>query len=222
MKILICEDELIIAEYLKEICLEAGHQVLGVASSKAAAMIAMELQRPTLVLMDINLEGEWEGIRLAKTLRSDYDTPCIFITAYDDLETINRAVEAQPLAYLVKPVDRGTLTANLRIAYAKLMANKQPTQPLVVSMGKEQVTIELDKLLYVEAFANYMELHFHDGLKTILRTTLSHLSTQLPEQFIRIHKSYIVNRQYLTRITHVRAMVSDKVLPVGRAYYQNL
>lgn len=222
MNILICEDELIIAEYLKEICSDAGHKVVSVAPTQAAALIAVELYRPTIALMDINLEKEWEGIKLAMTFRDQYHVPSIFITAYDDMDTIKQAVEAQPLAYLVKPVDRGTLTANLRIAAAKLKSSQQPTLPLTMVIGKEKVTLELDSLLYVEAFANYMELHFKDGQKTILRTTLSQLAEQLPEQFIRIHKSYIVNRKYITRINHLRAMIEDKALPVGRAYYQKI
>lgn len=222
MKTLICEDELITAEYLKEICESEGYPVVGVVSTLAEAQRAIEAVRPSLILLDINLEGRSEGIVIANQLKSQFGIPFIFITAFTDIDTINRAVGTEPLAYLVKPVDQATLIANLRLAAIKLKKLKSAPAILDIVIGKEATSIDLDRLAYVEAFANYMELVYEDGKKQILRTTMTHLENELPDGFLRIHKSFLINKRHLNGINNQRVIVGNTVLPVGRAFSKNL
>src|SRR5262249_55529022 len=96
MKILICEDELIIAEFLKETCEELGFTVCGIAGNKSDAIQKMVYHKPELVLLDINMEERYSGIELATYINDTLKIPFIFVTAFSDLETISKAINTNP------------------------------------------------------------------------------------------------------------------------------
>jgi two-component system, LytTR family, response regulator LytT len=222
MKVLICEDELIIAEDLKETCDAAGYTVTGIAETLAMAMAALAQDRPDVILLDINLDGHFEGLTIAQDLRKRFEIPFLFITAYTDADTISRAIATQPLAYLVKPVDPVTLVANLKLAAFKLQPQVLPPKPALLQLGKDAESVAVDQVHYVQAFANYMEMVFADGKKTIVRATMTQLEEAMPDSFVRIHKSYLVQRKFLNGISASKVIVGAQVIPVGRAYLKNI
>ncbi len=222
MKVLICEDELIIAEDLKETCEEAGYAVTGIAETFEMAMAAVEQDRPDVILLDINLNGHFEGLTIAQDLRVRFQIPFLFITAYTDAETISRAIATQPLAYLVKPVDPVTLVANLKLAAYKLQSPRPAASPVLLQIGKDAESIAVDQVHYVQAFSNYMEMVFADGKKSVVRATMTQLEEAMPEFFVRIHKSYLVQRKFLNGISASKVIVGAQVIPVGRAYLKNI
>jgi len=109
MKILIVDDELMLAMDLHSAVSRAGHDVIGFAPTPDAALTMAAGIRPTLALVDINLLGHTEGIDLAETLQSRYGTDIIFITGYTDEAVMARARAVGPLAILHKPVDQSAL-----------------------------------------------------------------------------------------------------------------
>lgn len=103
VRILIVEDEALIASYIEEVLAEAGFEVAGIASSGTEALSLAAEHQPTLALVDIRLTGPIDGIELACLLRQHSDTPAIFLSGFVDTETTKRAEAARPLGFLAKP-----------------------------------------------------------------------------------------------------------------------
>jgi DNA-binding NarL/FixJ family response regulator len=115
-RILIVEDELIVAMDLKQILEQYGLEVVGIAESAYIALqIALET-RPDLALMDINLAGKMNGIETARQLRQTYGVSSIFLTAYCDDKTLASVTEEMPYGYLIKPFSSRELKVALQIA----------------------------------------------------------------------------------------------------------
>lgn len=115
-KILIVEDEPIVALDLHQEILQMGCEVVGVAESADEALLAVSACRPDLALMDIRIVGSMDGIQTARLLSSLYGTPSVFLTSYSDETTIARAARAMPYGYLTKPFQSGELKATLQVA----------------------------------------------------------------------------------------------------------
>ena len=117
--VMIVEDERIVAEELKRTLETMGYAVTGVASSSERA-IALAVERsPDLVLMDIRIEGRQDGIDTANALRRRLQVPVIYLTAFADLDTIQRARKTEPYGYLVKPFSNQQLQGAIEMAVYK-------------------------------------------------------------------------------------------------------
>ena len=112
-RVMIVEDEAITAMATGAMLKRLGHKVLAAVGSGQEAINAFRRQRPDLVLMDIRLDGDLDGIETAKLLRRDSDVPVVFVSAFVDDGTRNRAAEAQPFDFLPKPLDEFDLQALL-------------------------------------------------------------------------------------------------------------
>jgi two-component system cell cycle sensor histidine kinase/response regulator CckA len=115
-RILLVEDEAIIALDLKQRLEGLGYEVTGIASSGAQAMALAETTAPTLVFMDITIQGPIDGIETATQLSRRRDVPIVFLTAHTDSGTIQRAKAAKPYGYLVKPFDERELATTIEMA----------------------------------------------------------------------------------------------------------
>jgi signal transduction histidine kinase len=115
-RILIVEDERIVARDLESALAELGYSVpASVATGEDAIARARDL-RPDLVLMDIRLPGAVDGVQAASSVSRDYDIPVIYLTAHSDDETLRRAMQTEPLGYLVKPFSPPQLRCAIEIA----------------------------------------------------------------------------------------------------------
>ncbi len=115
-KILILEDEVLTAHYLKENLARFGYEVAGVYPAAEAALEAAERNRPDLLLADIKLQGKMNGIEVAAHVRRQWGIPTIFLTAYADSETLKQAQETEPYGYLVKPFSAEELHTTIQVA----------------------------------------------------------------------------------------------------------
>jgi len=115
-KLLIVDDEIVIAMDLEERLSEIGYQVVGTASSGREAVSLSHELAPDLVLMDIVMPGEMDGIAAAERIRDETDIPFIFTTAYADRELIDRAKSVLPLGYIIKPFCNAQITAAVEVA----------------------------------------------------------------------------------------------------------
>jgi CheY-like chemotaxis protein len=102
-KILIVEDELIPAANIARHLKKKGYTVMTLMKSGQAALELMAQEPPDLVLMDIHLQGEMDGIETVQAMMKHYKIPVIYLTAYSDQTTLERAQKTQPYGYLVKP-----------------------------------------------------------------------------------------------------------------------
>jgi PAS domain S-box-containing protein len=118
-KLLIVEDEPIVALDLKQEVEQLGCEVIGVAESADEALVAAGVHRPDLALMDVRIVGSVDGIQTAGLLRAAYRVPVVFLTSYSDETTIARAAREMPYGYLTKPFQSGELKATLQVALHK-------------------------------------------------------------------------------------------------------
>jgi len=115
-KILIVEDESIIAEDLADSLIALGYRVTGIAYSGEDALQLAAEERPDLVLMDVNLQGEIDGITTGDQMRSRFQIPVIYLTAYADENTLRRVNSTKPFGYIVKPFEEKTLHTTIQLA----------------------------------------------------------------------------------------------------------
>ncbi len=118
-RIMVVEDEGIVAIDIKNTLERLGYEVSCLASSCQEAIEGAEASRPDLVLMDIRLDGDVDGIETAAMIRSRFDVPVIYLTAYADDDTLERAKSTQPFGYLLKPMNERELQTSIEIALYK-------------------------------------------------------------------------------------------------------
>src|SRR6056297_2856488 len=127
-KVLIVEDERIIALDLKKRLERFGFPAPEIVSNGEEALTAAESLRPDIILMDIMLGGPIDGIDAAKTVKEKLNIPVIFLTAYSNENTLDRAKEAEPYGYILKPFKERELYTTIDIALYKFQVNKQLKQ----------------------------------------------------------------------------------------------
>jgi CheY-like chemotaxis protein len=130
--ILIVEDEAIIAIDIKRSLVELGYDVTPVAVSGIDAIQKAEEYEPDLVLMDIVMPGETDGIEAAREIQSKLDIPVVYLTAYADKEIVDRAKTTKPYGYITKPFTERDLYSNIEIALYKHKMNKKLKDDLEV------------------------------------------------------------------------------------------
>lgn len=118
-KILIVEDESIIALDIKRTLEKMDYEVTNMAYDYQGAIKSVEINRPDLILMDVNLGNSKDGIETAKEIKVTNDIPIIYLTAFSDEHTINRAIETNPVRYLTKPFKREELKSNVFLGLNK-------------------------------------------------------------------------------------------------------
>jgi len=117
VKILIVEDEFVVAASLKETLEALGYVVTGCAASAVETLCQVQQDRPDVVLMDIQLHGAWDGIETATCLWHTFQLPIVYLTAHSDPTTVERAQASLPFGYLVKPVKETELVVAINLAY---------------------------------------------------------------------------------------------------------
>ncbi|MFO0762794.1 MAG: response regulator [Byssovorax sp.] len=122
-RILIVEDERIIARDIEAQLVSLGYTPVGIAASADEALSLARAERPELVLMDIHLLGEVDGIDAARRLRGELGIPSVFLTAYANDDVLDRAKAANPLGYIIKPFDERSLRTTVEIALHKEQAD---------------------------------------------------------------------------------------------------
>jgi signal transduction histidine kinase len=127
-KILVVEDELITAHHIKQSLTRLGYEVVGVAASGPAAIKSAEQEIPDLLLADIRLRGDQDGIELAAQFQQRWGVPAIFLTALADGDTLRRAQVTEPYGYLVKPFSADDLHAAIEIALYRKVLSRQRWQ----------------------------------------------------------------------------------------------
>jgi len=124
-KILVVEDEALVAEDIKKTLQDLGYAVLSTASSGEEAIKKVNEYRPDLVLMDIVLQGGMDGVETAKQISSHFNTPIIYLTAYSDKTTLERARITEPFGYIIKPFKEKELKMAIDLAIFKHDAEKK-------------------------------------------------------------------------------------------------
>ena len=215
-KILIVEDEQIIAENLRFILNDYGYHYVDVAIDITDAMQQFEQNNYALVLMDINLgeHSDMDGIDLIKFLSKKYTFSYVYITANADEKTIEKAKTTKPSGYIVKPFINNAIFANVEMALNEILKNDSFTY---MNKGIKQ-KVKIASITHIVADGAYINIYTLDGKKHFTRKSLTEFSNEVIVPFIRIHKSILINKDYIEGYTSKIVKVNDKRLPLGRTY----
>src|SRR5215470_5007009 len=127
-RIMVVEDEAITAEDLQETLTQMGYSVTAVAATAADAIREAERTRPDLIIMDIHIRGDVDGVEAAQTIRRRFDIPAVYLTAHADPNTLSRAKLAEPLGYIIKPFQEPELQATIEMALHKQRIDRESKQ----------------------------------------------------------------------------------------------
>jgi len=141
-KILIVENDLLVAEDIKQILQNYGYSVTSIVTSGQETLIKAEQNAPDLVLMDVVLNGQMNGIEAAQKLHTSFDIPVIYITAYSGEKTIEAAKLTEPYGYMIKPIDEKELLIAIEIALNKYREKKKMEKALHESENRYRKLID--------------------------------------------------------------------------------
>ena len=244
IKVMIVEDEAIVAMDLAAGLEKDGYEVVGIADNAAAALALFAENEVDIVLMDVHIIGPKDGIETALELQKQRAVPLIYLTAFTDSKTIERAKSTLPAAYLAKPYSITNVRIAIELAISNFaVATQQSTgkvipiennKPATELSEKETilqmndyifvknnyvfVKIKLDDILYAEADNNYVQLVTTEK-KLLLRLSLSQLLEKINfKAMVRIHRSYAVNINMITSFSDQEVSLPKHQLPIGRSY----
>ncbi len=231
VKILIVEDELIIAEDLKDILESLDYDVCGISISARESLQMLEEHAPDLALLDIQIKGGKDGIELANDINEQFKIPFIFLSSHADASTLERAKEVRPYGYLVKPFQEKDIHTTIEMALnnftntsnLRALEENNPdyilNDSLFVRNNSMYVKLKFKDIIYLEADANYSNIFANDK-KYVIRSTLKELETKLQgHNFSRIHKSFLINLNAIDAIDAQSVHIGNKEIPISRTQH---
>lgn len=224
MKILILEDEAIIAESLYQLLHLLDYDPCLPVDNPDDAITAIKRFSPDLVIMELTLNHNRSGLEVAAYIEENkLNIPIIVLSAHSDAQTIASVKKYRPSAYLVKPFMRESLFAAIELS-APDQSGPEPDPDLEIFLktGSKYEKLDLTELVYIKACGKYTELHFRFG-KRLVRMPLSTFITENSNlNFIRVHKTYAVNPQFITAYTSDELRLEDSRVPIGRYFMPNV
>lgn len=241
--ILIVEDEGILAMELSDSLEADGYFVVGIANNGRKAFDLCQRQRVDLLLCDITIKGDWDGIETVERITAERPIPVIYLTALTDRETLERAKQTYPAAYVHKPYQLNSLRTAIELAIHNfsLRAKPVPTATVVaerntsrdketilqiedhlfVKQNYQFVKINVTELLYLEADNVYTTL-VTTNRKFVVRQTLSGILERLNlPSLVRIHRSYAVNIHKVDSFNDAELSIGTQLLPLSRSYKED-
>lgn len=231
VKILIVEDEMIIGANISLQLSELGYEVTGIVPRGEEALIHVEQNKPDIVLLDIQLKGELDGIETAKRMQLNNDIPIIYLTANSDEKNFIRAKETNPHAFISKPFKKLDLQRAIELTIGRTLISKKGSQKrmedcisahilndsIFVKRNDKMIKILIKDIYYFEADRNYCKI-FSKNRDCLLVMTLKNIGEKLPkEYFFRIHRSYIVNLSHIDEVAGSHVVILKKAIPLSKA-----
>ena len=223
LRILIVEDELIIASDIEMILTEAGYEVIGIVTNHTDALAAIASQQPNLILLDINLEGDADGVIVAEDINRKFHIPFIYLTSNTDPLTINRVKRTNPAGFIVKPFNEKDILTNIEIVIFnnEKKVEKPVVEDFFIKENGSLIKLKTARIMFAKADENYTKV-YTDESEYLISTTLKKLAETLnATPFIRIHRSFIVNVNYIDRIQNGYVFIGKHHFPIGRRYHDD-
>ena len=219
VKILIVEDEILIADTIQRYLERQGYEVVGIAISYEEAVELYQQTQPDLCLIDIRLSGQKTGIDFAHFIQKQPNPkPFIYLTSQLDKRYINMAKETFPAGYLSKPIQKASLFANIEIATHSHQTKVSKETKITIFDGSSKHVVPIKDILYIQADHIYAVFYTSSKGRIMQRSTLSEVLKQLPSPpFVQVHRSFIVNLKHITGWDQQQLFVNDKAIPVSRS-----
>lgn len=239
--ILVVEDESIVSKDIQQSLKKLGYNISGAASTGEKAILLANETKPDLVLMDIMLKGDMSGIETAEKIKETLNIPVIYLTAYADENTLSRAKVTEPYGYIIKPFKEIDLHTSIEMALYKhgkeqevvkerdflysLVENKEGDDGVIfVKSNSRLVKVNSSDILFVEALKDYVVINLKEAKYTI-HSIMKDIEKKLSSnEFVRVHRSYIVRLDKITAIEQANIVMEGgkKLIPIGGSYKDDL
>jgi len=233
-KILIVEDEILIAEDIAGKLVNAGYEVTGTVDNCDDALQSVNSNPPDLIFLDINIAGDKDGIETAIELRKIDNFLLIFLTHLDDEKTVRRAMEQKPANYLSKPFTEQQLHISIQTALLNIAENKTasfnggeeteignvalPNKLFLRDKNGAFQKYDIDDILYIEADRAYCNIHTKKGSLT-QATNMNAMNEKMNHRkLVRVHRSYIVNIENIDSVKGNTLIIEKNEIPVSEQY----
>lgn len=238
VRILIVEDETLVAQDISNRLTALNYEIVGIAQRVDQALhFLVEFQNIDLILTDIVLKGEQDGIDLAKIVNTTYKIPMIFLTSHSEEKVVERIKDVKPDAFLLKPFNDRQVSVAIEIALAnffqKTVLDTEEKKLNIQSVDTAALHIRdslflkknhcfervpLMDILFLEADNNYCTVYTTSN-RYVYSTVLKKIEAQLPtNQFLRIHRSYVINIKQVHGFEGNTLHIGDKKIPVSKTY----
>lgn len=231
-KILIVEDEILVATDIQESLESLGYTVLGMVDTAQKAVETVEKQLPDLILMDINLKGEMTGIDAAKIITKNHDVPIIYLTANTDIDTVNKAKVALPYGYISKPFTDKDLQTNIEIAIFKFandvklkMESEQfntffdlkdhEKNQIIVHGQKGLEKININDVYFIEKDGAQAVIHMAED-EVVTEKSFAELTGLFPKKyFLQVSEYFVINTLKVFAVKYPEIIIADKMTVIS-------
>ena len=238
--VLVVEDESIVSKDIQHSLKKLGYNVVGAASTGERAFELAASEKPDIILMDIMLKGDINGIETASRVKEELQIPVIYLTAYADESTLEKAKVTEPYGYIIKPFKEVDLHTSIEMALYKfskekevikardlfysIIENKDSKDFIFVKSKSRLVKIKTDDIYFVEALKDYVVINTLDSRYTIHSTMKDIVSKLDSDNFIRVHRSFIVRLDKISSIEYQNLHLENdkKIIPIGGSFKDDL
>jgi len=226
-KVLIVEDEYELALNLKEQLSKLGFSVPAVFDNARDTLAYLDEHPVDLLLVDIMIVGALDGIELVSLVNKKWDLPIVFSTAYAENDLFSKALDVNPVGYLVKPYKMDDLKTTLMLAFSKIdrkdkLESSDSSAFLKVRDKGFLIFLNAEDIILAQADGLYTKIITRN--KTyVMRDILKDVEERLPSNvFLRVHKSFLVNKKHIRSFNGKNAIVGDYTVPIRRGLYKHL
>lgn len=241
VKVFVVEDESIVSKDIQNSLVKIGYEVVGSSATGEKAIEDIQNSSPDIVLMDIMLKGEINGIETAEIVRNNFSIPIIFLTAYADEDTLQKVKITEPHGYILKPFKEIDLQTSIEMAIYKHQKEQEVIKErdflfsvvdnnannhefIFVKASSRLVKINTKDIFFIEALKDYVVINTVDTRYTI-HSTMKEIEQKMGKKdFVRVHRSFIVRLDKIANIDYPNLNLENdkKSIPIGGSYRDDL
>lgn len=219
-KVIIVEDDIVISESIALDLTKENYQVIAQCESGEAALNVINDKLPDLIIMDIKLKGDLNGIEVSEKILKQFNIPIIYLTDAADDKTFQKAKETSPSNYLTKPFQSHQLIMAIELALFTGPVSETNDFGFFKTVNKEAVKVYYKDILYLKSDKVYCHVMLEDKKHTISQPMKSVLKRIPYRDIVRISKTHCVNKNHVDKIIGNMLFVGNEKIKIGEKYRQ--
>lgn len=235
-KILLVEDELIIGTHIAQVLESCGHTVLEIIRKGEQVPGFISTNKPDVIVMDINLAGQLDGIETAKIIAETAKIPVIFLTANIDDATFEKSKEAFPYAFIGKPFKPEELLRTIEMTMTRVQhsytiednteehkeKDASSFDSIFIRDKHKMVKVKMKDIYYIEAERNYSKVHTASKVY-LLSSPLKSIEAKIDSMVMqRVHRSFLINTTLIDEMDDSYVFINKKPIPVSKSFKKEL
>ena len=208
--------------------LENNYEVSGSAAKAETAWEEIQQTIPNLILLDINLAGEKNGVWLAQKVRKHLNIPIVYLTAFGDQQTLKEVLDTKPNGYLMKPYQEPTLLTTINIALHNFLETQKSIKTaqsandsnvyIFIKDRSMKIKLSINDIYYVKSDGNYLEIFLKEK-RHVVRNKLLTFKDKLPNSlFFQSHQRYLINIDKIDALKKDVVIIQSQEIPLSLKY----